>query len=770
MSRPLNPRLSTPDVRSRLNTAAQQIIANASLRHDDPAEARQDELDKKNSTIAALQRNFEGLSNMCKEERAKANEWKRMHEEAVKTGEGWKRRLGENEGKLRTALEQVERLVQEKTALGKVVEENAKLKGEWTGMKSNLNKATQEGIERERAIDRLKLDLEKVNQAYALLQFECTRLKAANSDSDLRVQEAQQLCATAQAAAAALETSLAQTQAELASALRTLSDYESNSTDSAHHLETLKHELCASEEERKGWEHKHAALAAELAALSREAGALRGSIIDSERAMKARKEAENVEKAQLNEALGKMKTEAKALRAKIVELEGEKHSLEVDLEDARNRAESGETVALRLREQEALLRDCNTLAEQRLQQLQHSNASVQSLEAQLKSTELEGKASKEGLERVRRELGACSTELHMTRAQLDALKSEFAAVTASARAKETELNEVIKMRSQENKDLLAELKAKSTSGQTLVGLLEGKNKENESKDRQIKELEERLQTTESQLQSTEAKLQAALADNTQAELLGQLQTANLELETLKRNSKDDLKAALKASETLKTRVAELQTSLAAAQRESTRFKQLSESAQARSDAELTEVESAKAALQTLTVDFAQMRSQNRLLEEKVKAADYSLADAREQLVKAQQQAQSDRSSLHSLRAQLADQSERLHQLEQQLDQARNSTSRQELSKAMEDISCAVYALESNLTCTSCLEVLSDAVVCVPCGHNYCKACQDGYTPHCQQCGPSASVKYTMKNIVVNEAASKVTFVKQVLQAAKRALR
>ena len=769
MSRPLNPRLSTPDTRSRLNTAAQQIIANTSLRHEDPTEARQDELDKKNSTIAALQRNFEGLSNMCKEERAKANEWKRMHEETVKAGEGVKRKLGDCEGRLRAALEQVERLTQEKSGLGKVVEENAKLKTEWTGMKSNLNKAVQEGVDKERALDRLKLDLEKAGQANALLQLECSRLKSFNADSEVRVQEAQQLCAAAQTATAGLESSLAQTQAQLSAVLHTLSDYESVGSESTRHLETLKRELCASEEERRAWEQRHSALAAELAALTRETGALRGSIIDSERAAKARSEAENCEKAQMSESLAKAKAEAKALRAKVVELEGEKHSLEVDLAEARSGADQGAALALQLREQDSLLKDYTALSEHQLIQLQQASASIHSLETQLKSAESEAKSSKESLERTRRELGACNTELHVTRSHLDALKGELATAVASARAKEAELSEALKGKTQENRELLAELKAKSTSGQTLVGLLEGKSKENEAKDRQVRHLEERLSASESQLRSAEAKLQAALADNTQADLLSQLQSAASDLEAWKKSSKEELKAALKTSETLKTRIAELQTSLATSAKDVARYKQLSESAQARSDTELAEVESAKAALHTLSIDFAQMRSQNRLLEEKVKAADFSLADAREQLVKGQQQAESDRSSLQSLRTQFSGQSERMHQLEQQLDQARNTSSRQQLSKAVEDIGHAIYALESNLTCTSCLEVLSDAVVCVPCGHNYCKSCQDGYTPHCQQCGSSAAVKYTMKNAVVNEAASKVTFVKQVLQAAKRAL-
>lgn len=762
MSRPLNPRLSTPDTRSRLNTAAQQIIANASLRHEDPAEARQDELDKKNSTIAALQRNFEGLSNMCKEERAKANEWKRMHEETVKAGEGVKRKLGDCEGRLRAALEQVERLTQEKNGLGKVVEENIKLKTEWAGMKSNWNKAVQEGIDKERTLDRLKIELEKASQANALLQLECSRLKSFNSDSDLRVQEAQQLCAAAQAATAVLESSLAQTQAQLSAALHTLSDYESVSNESARHFETLKRELCASEEERKAWEQRHSALAAELASLTRETGALRSSIIDFERAAKARNEAESNEKAQMSESLAKARAEAKALRGKVVELEGEKHSLEVDLAEARSCADQGAALALKLREQDTLLRDYTALSQHQLLQLQQASASALSLETQLKSADFEAKTSREALERARRELEACNTELHVTRTQLETAE-------ANGRAKEAELSEALKAKTQENRELLAELKAKSALGQTLVGLLEGKNKESEAKDRQVRDLEEQLSVSESQLRNTEEKLRAALAANTQAELLSQLQSVTSEFEAFKKTTKEEVKGMAKASETLKTRIAELQTSLAASAKEAARYKQLSESAQARSDVELAEVESAKAALQTLSIDFAQLRSQNKLLEEKVKIADFALTEAREQLVKGQQQAESDRLSLQAIRAQFSGQSDRMHQLEQQLDQARNSSSRQQLSKAVEDIGHAIYALESNLTCSSCLEVLSDAVVCVPCGHNYCRSCQDGYTPHCQQCGNSAAVKYTMKNAVVNEAASKVTFVKQVLQAAKRAI-
>ena len=68
-----DPRIvATPDTRSKPNTAAQQIISNAAgLRHEfsDPSEVRMDKLNKKNSM------------SMCKEERLKANEWKRQYEE-----------------------------------------------------------------------------------------------------------------------------------------------------------------------------------------------------------------------------------------------------------------------------------------------------------------------------------------------------------------------------------------------------------------------------------------------------------------------------------------------------------------------------------------------------------------------------------------------------------------------------------------------------------------------------------------------------------------
>jgi RING-type zinc-finger len=82
---------------------------------------------------------------------------------------------------------------------------------------------------------------------------------------------------------------------------------------------------------------------------------------------------------------------------------------------------------------------------------------------------------------------------------------------------------------------------------------------------------------------------------------------------------------------------------------------------------------------------------------------------------------------------------------------------------------AEESLESNYTCLACLRPFNDPVVCVPCGHTYCRSCiqQTGATaavgpdvqaqPHwCQECG-GAPVRQLVPVANLESLASKFEF-------------
>lgn len=75
---------------------------------------------------------------------------------------------------------------------------------------------------------------------------------------------------------------------------------------------------------------------------------------------------------------------------------------------------------------------------------------------------------------------------------------------------------------------------------------------------------------------------------------------------------------------------------------------------------------------------------------------------------------------------------------------------------------ATKAIESDLCCIICLQIVEDAILCIPCGHFYCKKCKEGYHPHCQLCGQGKKVKATMKIQALDDIAGKIRYRKKVI--------
>ena len=70
------------------------------------------------------------------------------------------------------------------------------------------------------------------------------------------------------------------------------------------------------------------------------------------------------------------------------------------------------------------------------------------------------------------------------------------------------------------------------------------------------------------------------------------------------------------------------------------------------------------------------------------------------------------------------------------------------------------SLESNYTCLTCLNVFTDPVACVPCGHTYCRACLERVGTEgqrwCQECG-GADVQCTVALASLDKLAGKHAF-------------
>ena len=76
------------------------------------------------------------------------------------------------------------------------------------------------------------------------------------------------------------------------------------------------------------------------------------------------------------------------------------------------------------------------------------------------------------------------------------------------------------------------------------------------------------------------------------------------------------------------------------------------------------------------------------------------------------------------------------------------------------------ALESSLTCMSCLQLLRSPVVGAPCGHSVCGECS---AAGCAECGPGAAVRWVAPNAPLDAVCAKYAQRLAALHALERFL-
>lgn len=92
--------------------------------------------------------------------------------------------------------------------------------------------------------------------------------------------------------------------------------------------------------------------------------------------------------------------------------------------------------------------------------------------------------------------------------------------------------------------------------------------------------------------------------------------------------------------------------------------------------------------------------------------------------------------------------------------------KQVITKEVDKLVFASDSMETNISCGHCLTVIDDPIVCIPCGHMYCKSCTEGYQPNCQECGgPRGNLSWP----VISELSGKIVYLKQILQGIKNVL-
>lgn len=94
--------------------------------------------------------------------------------------------------------------------------------------------------------------------------------------------------------------------------------------------------------------------------------------------------------------------------------------------------------------------------------------------------------------------------------------------------------------------------------------------------------------------------------------------------------------------------------------------------------------------------------------------------------------------------------------------------REDLERGVGLLDTATESLEGNTTCYSCLELLKEAVMCLPCGHVYCQQCKEK-TRGCTECGPVKVVSSVIRVGLIDTISGKVSYSRQVINSMRGTL-
>jgi chromosome segregation ATPase len=94
--------------------------------------------------------------------------------------------------------------------------------------------------------------------------------------------------------------------------------------------------------------------------------------------------------------------------------------------------------------------------------------------------------------------------------------------------------------------------------------------------------------------------------------------------------------------------------------------------------------------------------------------------------------------------------------------------REDLERGVGLLETATESLEGNTTCYSCLELLKEAVLCLPCGHVFCQKCKEK-TRGCSECGPVKVVSSVIRVGLIDTISGKVSYSRQVINSMRGTL-
>jgi chromosome segregation ATPase len=755
--------------KSAMNAAAQQMLGSdkdnevrEKLRLYKTDDLRR-ELEQKNISIGALQRNYEALTFAHREEKLRFEEAESKSSRLSNENSILLAQLKETRDRLDQKNAEVAALKQEGRQILKLQEEMHKMKTDSDKSKAVLNTRLKDYADKDRVIKEVRQELEltrsnslQLKEQLKEMHSKCLVYKGRYRDTEALLGQAKAVNEELTANLAAAQGQVGKFQQESASMLGDLADLRQGS-------QALSQKLGLEKEEFSKLRTKYAELMKycnDLKASNEGHNLLLVSSAHSENDL--RKKVEAAEALNL------------ALRAQLQSLEDKK------AEEVREQhAYYGQAIAelnSKLALQNSTIDDLSkSLADttNRYAFLQddrkRQDLRLKDLEARVAS-DLQAKRTEQQLAS---QLSQLEEELRQTLRQKEAVIAELQIRCENFESDNKEKERTLK-------HLNTRLKELSNLEKTAREMAEQLNYNRNSHTRLASQLSGLLD------EKDQLELQVKTLQHSTSALHNRLSEENLELHSEKANLIANLQTISHEIQEMRSQLEQRDLQLRQMQSEVERASSASDSVSrsAKSEAEVLRKELQRLSLdsshkiQTLEADLQRsneslrelsgLKSEQQLLKEKTegvlrKVSSRQNAELMKELDAARLELRTQQATkTHEAndRQQLVS---RIETLKAQLETFQSRPSLETVVKVTVDkLRSGVDALESELCCNSCQELIDSAVVCVPCGHYYCQKCPEGYQPHCRRCdGPSQ----TMKLSILDSFVAKLGYQKQVLDDA-----
>lgn len=723
----------------------------------------QRELDVKNTSISALQRNYEALTFAHREEKRRLEEAEARATRLTVENQSLLTQLKETRDRFDQKNTEASNLKQENRQLVKLQDELNKLKSDSANSKLALSSKLKDSVDKDKIIREIRQELELTRSNSLQLKEQLKELHSKCLVYKNKGKEAEAQLVAVHNQAEQLSEALEATQSQLIKYQQETTNFLADLAELRTVNQQISQKLAAEKDEFAKQRTKYAELMKycnELKASNEGHNLLLVSSAHSETEMRKRLDKAEAVSNELNAQLEDLKllkeNEAKdqhayyglaiaELNAKVIQQNSTIDDLSKSLTETSNRLaflqDDRKRLDLRVKDLEG-----------KTQQESQSRKTELLLTEQLRQCEEEYKKGLKAKDDIIAELEARSENLEsenkdnqLTLKHLNSRLKDLSNLEKTAR------------------EMAEQLHYNRNSHHLLSSQLSGLLEEKDQLELQVKTLQHSSSAVQNRLSEENLELQSEkerLLDSLQ-EMAGEIRSIQKSLQDREeqlRIMQSEVERASSASDTTsrtaKNEVETIKKELFRVQFESNHKIQSIENDLHRTAESLKALLNVKSDHDILKgkMEVALQKVRVRQNTELMKDLDSTKLELKTQLATRQHEA-NDRRELMS----------RIEILKAQLESCQAKAPLEAIVKStVEKVRFAVEALESELSCNSCQDILDTAIVCVPCGHYYCTKCTNGYRPACRHCTNTTS---TMSLPILDNVIGKLGYNKQVLDDA-----